>query len=408
MKFIRTAQGLKKAKTASTHPLAGTEFVGTVNHLAFSGAGVMLHPLGYKVFVRGVWTGETVRVAIRDGKKDWCQADVIAVELPHPERITPACAHADVCGGCSWQFMAYSAQVRQKSAWVEQAFTQLLQRLSKNPKNPPSDWLKPLIPSEALGYRNRVEWKSDGRKLGLLAAQTHELIDIQACPVLTPALQTQLQSLREQLPNPAWQPPAKARFSLLACDDVGTPKLNQRLGFRQGNSAQNAALHQWLDAELHSQVKAHETAIELFCGDGNFTRRLAAHPFAKIAAYESDPEAIARLEAEALPRVVASRCDLADPQAMQALCAAHAEASWLLMDPPREGLLTPIDWQNLPQLRRILYISCDLTHCIRDLESLLKAGFVLNTVTPLDMFAQTPHIELCVSLSKKPKRSAQP
>jgi tRNA/tmRNA/rRNA uracil-C5-methylase (TrmA/RlmC/RlmD family) len=50
-----------------------------------------------------------------------------------------------------------------------------------------------------------------------------------------------------------------------------------------------------------------------------------------------------------------------------------------------------------------LYISCDLTRCIRDLESALKAGFVLNSVTPVDMFAQTPHIELGVSLSKKPK-----
>jgi len=45
---------------------------------------------------------------------------------------------------------------------------------------------------------------------------------------------------------------------------------------------------------------------------------------------------------------------------------------------------------NFPYL---VYISCDTATFARDTKKLITAGFILEEVTPIDMFPQTYHIE---------------
>ena len=51
-------------------------------------------------------------------------------------------------------------------------------------------------------------------------------------------------------------------------------------------------------------------------------------------------------------------------------------------------------------VKRLVYVSCDPATLCRDLEKLINSGFTIDTVQPLDMFPQTPHIET-VSLFRK-------
>lgn len=67
----------------------------------------------------------------------------------------------------------------------------------------------------------------------------------------------------------------------------------------------------------------------------------------------------------------------------------------IIVDPPRAGL-HPKAIQRLTSLRpeKILYISCNPATFARDAAELVKAGYNLPKVVPVDMFPHTTHVEL--------------
>ena len=73
----------------------------------------------------------------------------------------------------------------------------------------------------------------------------------------------------------------------------------------------------------------------------------------------------------------------------------------VFMDPPRKGS-TPEFLNALLKIqpRRIIYISCNPVTLARDLFT-LKDAYSITSVTPVDMFPQTHHVETVVALSLK-------
>jgi 23S rRNA (uracil1939-C5)-methyltransferase len=73
----------------------------------------------------------------------------------------------------------------------------------------------------------------------------------------------------------------------------------------------------------------------------------------------------------------------------------------VMVDPPRAGLdpkaIQYILALNAPQL---LYISCNPATQAANLEILLREGYCLKVVQPIDQFPQTPHIENIVILTR--------
>ncbi len=53
-----------------------------------------------------------------------------------------------------------------------------------------------------------------------------------------------------------------------------------------------------------------------------------------------------------------------------------------------------------PPCRRIAVISCDPGTLGRDLAILIQAGFTLKSVTPVDQFIWTPHLEAVALLER--------
>lgn len=72
----------------------------------------------------------------------------------------------------------------------------------------------------------------------------------------------------------------------------------------------------------------------------------------------------------------------------------------LFIDPPRkgcdEGFLKTISEMKIP---RIVYISCNVSTLARDLNFLQSQGYIVEEVTPFDMFPQTSHIEAVTKLT---------
>jgi len=79
---------------------------------------------------------------------------------------------------------------------------------------------------------------------------------------------------------------------------------------------------------------------------------------------------------------------------LPSLIAKGVTAEVVVADPPRAGF-HPKALHALITLgaRRIVYVSCNPTTLARDLGELVRGGYRLEWVQPVDMFPHTPHIE---------------
>jgi 23S rRNA (uracil1939-C5)-methyltransferase len=86
---------------------------------------------------------------------------------------------------------------------------------------------------------------------------------------------------------------------------------------------------------------------------------------------------------------------------LPALIAKGVTAEVVVADPPRAGF-HPKALHALMTLgaRRIVYVSCNPTTLARDLGELVRGGYRLEWVQPVDMFPHTPHIEVVARLER--------
>lgn len=371
-------------------------FHAEVVDLASDGRGVIHHPDGRVCFVAGVWLGDAGRFELVDVKGRTGTAKVLELTQESGKKVSAHCRYhghsTEHCGGCPWQSIDYDAQLQAKQSRVEKALAR---------------WAKEgvILPIRAAehteGYRNRAQFKSDGTKLGYVAAGSNELIDIQQCPVLTPHNNAVLAELRERLPNSDWQPSKKYPWVTLNIDDrieADGVSVNARLPFRQANTEQNQYMQQWL-AERLAKVELSSPVIELFCGSGNFTEVLSQQDFPSITAVEVVGEALDALKAKHLQRVAVLGVNLYEEGGLEKALKAEPKARTLVLDPPRDGLKERAALlKKSCKIRDIVYISCDLATFTRDIADLCDAGYKLVSVQPLDQFPHTPHVEILAHL----------
>ena len=361
-------------------------FTGIVRDLSTDGRGVVQAPDGQVVFVAGVWQGEKVEIErSRRGKST--SAELISLLQPLDARRTPECEyHRDgSCGGCPWMFVDYPTQIKQKQARLEK----VLERINSNIAG-----CSVLGARETLNYRNRAQFKSDGVKLGYVAQGSHKIADVTHCPVLNEVNQVHLRALRQSLPNSDWRPNKKRQWTTIDIDDErGTPLVNQRQAFRQGNSEQNEQLRVWLRNRL-ANLSRPNIVFELFCGSGNLTEVIAEQVDVPVIAIEGDEMSLDALSALNLSKVKPVRINLFSEHSIVDDMPNCQSGIGVVLDPPRDGLIerealkpwfTRAEW--------VVYVSCDLATWERDAAFLHSCGLDLDEATGLDMFPQTPHIE---------------
>lgn len=382
--------------------------------LASDGRGVITHPSGLAVFVGGVWPSEQGLFRIVRGKNRWAEGELIELTHASADRITPFCSHHGVadgeCGACPWQFIDYNTQLRAKQQRIESA-------LGKITDTPIND----IVPSPVLrGYRIRAQFKTNGEQIGFVSANSKVLAPIDDCPVLSEINRLTLKKLLHQLPQARWRPKNKNRsttnqstmnhWTTLDIDEqtsADAVSVNQRLPFQQSHQRQNTMMRQWL-AQQCKQIQTHhgpiDSALELFCGSGNFTQILAEAGIKQIVAVDVASTAIDYLNRQQLPGVTALALDLFANNAFEKLLHWQSSFSLLLLDLPREGLKNAKElFQRRTPCRSILYISCDLATFCRDTEVFLQQGYRLKELQPVDTAPHTPHVELLAHL-ELPKR----
>lgn len=399
----------------------GTRLHLTLAEHAFGGEALGRDPDGRPVFVPFALPGEQVAVEVRESHPTWARARLVEVLEPAPDRVAPRCRHFLQCGGCHYQHMTYAAQLQAKSAILK---TQLARLAGLH--DPP---LRPILASPSpWNYRNHLQFAvtREGR-LAFQSIEPAELMPVEECHLPEPAV-------ADLWPRLDLDPGAGiSRVSLRAGNDgetvvalhgEGPPAVNLEtsaetsivwLGgdepavlagdgltefsvsgrsfvaspdsFFQVNSG---LLELLVDVVLQS-VEPHpdEVVYDLYAGVGLFSAFLASAG-ARVTAVEESTSACADFERNLSDLEV----DLYAATVEDALPALADHPAAILVDPPRAGLSRPVlDSLLSAAPERLVYVSCDPATLARDARRLTSGGYRLESITPIDLFPQTYHLE---------------
>ena len=365
---------------------------------------------GRVVLVPSVLPGESVRV---DAGKD-VHASLIEVLTPAAERVTPACPLFTTCGGCHYQHAPYDYQLARKVEILREQ----LQRVGKIKFEGEIE----VISGPPLGYRNRAQFHVAHGKIGYLAARSHELVPVEGeCPVSSPRLNLALADMRHKLSDPRFP-----RF--VDTLEIFTNETDVQINVLESERAVARRFYEWTESKqaidyatsfgtfrvssksffqvnrflVEKLVEAAvpeqggESALDLYAGVGLFALPMARR-FQSVTAVETGSSAAHDLEFNASRAELAVKVEQARVE--DYLERLQATPDFVLADPPRAGLGKDVVG-HLQRLAppRVTIVSCDPATLARDLAGL--AGYQIESLTMVDLFPQTYHLEAVVRLRR--------
>ncbi|MCM1291815.1 MAG: 23S rRNA (uracil(1939)-C(5))-methyltransferase RlmD [Prevotella sp.] len=101
--------------------------------------------------------GDVVNVKIDRKKNSYAEGHIVEIVVPSDERVESRCKNFGVCGGCKWQHLPYSSQLKYKQQIVEDA----LRRIGKVEL----PHVSPILGSADIWrYRNKMEYTFSCKK----------------------------------------------------------------------------------------------------------------------------------------------------------------------------------------------------------------------------------------------------
>lgn len=115
------------------------------------------HVDGKVLFVPQCVPGDVVDVRLLRKRKGYMEGQAVNLVKPSPDRLAPFCAHYGECGGCKWQPLPYSMQLKYKEQQVIDQLTRI-GRLTL-----PA--ISPILGSEQTEYyRNKLEFTFSNKR----------------------------------------------------------------------------------------------------------------------------------------------------------------------------------------------------------------------------------------------------
>lgn len=397
------------------------------------GEGVAAGP----IFVPYALPGDRIVAEVDGG-----EARLAHIIEPSPHRGPPICpAYAD-CGGCAvqgWDFTQYAA-------WKRALVVDALRHAGV------ASEVGALVDAHGAGRRRvvfhaRTTRAPSGRlnvEVGFMRARSHDIIAVEACPILAPGLALALPAARALAQAlAALEKPLDialtATLDGLDVDIRGCGKLDFALTQRlielaQAHDLARLSNHHdilverrppmlamgaaqltlppggFLQATQEGERRLAELAIagvgearrvaDLFSGVGTFALRLAQR--AETRAVEGEAAMLAAClragaHAPGLRGMTGETRDLFR-RPLQADELASFDA--VVLDPPRAGAQAQMAALADSKISRVVSVSCNAQTFARDAAILIAGGFRLDSVTPLDQFRHSPHVEIVGVLSR--------
>lgn len=146
-----------------------------------------------------------------------------------------------------------------------------------------------------------------------------------------------------------------------------------------------------------AQLTGNEIVYDLFCGTGTIGI-FCAKSAKKVYGIELNASALENAKENARKNKV-HNVEFFVGDVDHLLSELKDEPDVIIVDPPRNGLMPSVVNQlveklkNCKSLKRLVYVSCNPSTMARDAQMLIKGGYKLINVQPVDMFPQTYHIE---------------
>ena len=352
-----------------------------IQDVAFGGKGVAREQ-GKAVFVPYTIEGELVSAEIVREKKQFAEAELFEVKHRSPNRVAPQCPYFGRCGGCAYQHISYEHQLAIKWRQVRDA----LQRIGKLKDAP----MRPIIPSpRPYAYRNRITVHALEGVIGFFRRDSHRLVDIECCPIARGEVNSVLAELREQ------KRVRDGHYTLRAASE-------SRVFSQVNEEVANALRNLILDLVPPNQ----DLLIDAYCGAG-FLAKALLDRFQRVIGIDWDRFAIAAAKENASGKETYIAGDVeTELTRSDGFLAVEGETRrlgsrrslTLIVDPPATGLTEAVRTAIADLApETFLYVSCNPPTLARDVKD-LQEKFVVESVTPLDMFPQTAETEVVAYL----------
>jgi tRNA/tmRNA/rRNA uracil-C5-methylase (TrmA/RlmC/RlmD family) len=243
--------------------------------------------------------------------------------------------------------------------------------------------MRPIVLSpEQYGYRNRITVHAQDGVIGFFRRDSHSLIDIKRCPISRDEVNRVLADLRAQTQI------RDGHYTLRA-------SASARIFSQTNDPVANALRDLIVDLIPPNQ----ELLIDAYCGAGFFAKALL-DKFDRVIGIDWDRFAIAAAKENATEKETYIAGDV--EEGLHGRLRSIAPAT-LIVDPPATGLSANVK-QAIAEVApaTFIYVSCNPPTLARDLRD-LQDKFVIDSVTPLDMFPQTAEIEVAVHLRARHK-----
>jgi 23S rRNA (uracil1939-C5)-methyltransferase len=401
-----------------------------IDHVGHFGDGLAIVD-GQSVYVPYTLGGETVEVAPAQGHHP-DRRRLVQVERPSPERIEPFCQHFGICGGCAIQHW----QTGRYQAWKRDLVVATLAQANV------SCAVHPLIDAHGLGRRRMTLHARLGAhdvlNVGFAAANSHEIVPVDRCPILDPALSGGIDAawaIAEPL-KPTGKPldiQITATSGGLDVDVRGSGPLPSALIATLSQVAEQHRLarltrhgelvlmrapptiaigpaivtlppgsflqatvagEETLAALVSSHCQRAKHIADLFCGVGPFALRLAAK--ARISAFDSDAAGVAALQkaAASTPGLKPVKAETRDLFRRPLVPQELRDFDAVVFDPPRQGAQAQARQLAASKIPVVVAVSCNVATFARDARILIDGGYSIEGVTPVDQFRHTSHVEL--------------
>ena len=426
----------------------------TLERMAYGADAVGHLPDGKTVFVEGGAPGDIAELQITEDKGSFARATISALVEPSEQRVRPISAIDAACGTAPWQHLSYEAQLQAKRENVVGA----LAHTAKIDQGRAEELVQDCLPSKhQWNYRNKIELASgtgaDGKlALGFHREGSQEFVTADSTKLAHKAIEKAPKALRGairyaqgnrdlgiyrigvrhslatgELEIALWTRPGgfpRAVFAKTLADalkptsivrvlaDPGKARKikgvetlggrgywrehigdmtfsTQAPSFFQVNTAQAGKLVSVVLERLGNLEGAY--VADLYAGGGTFSVPLALAG-ADVVAVEAAGSSVRDLRYNAELNGV--DIEVVGGDAAREL-RDLGELDALVVDPPRAGLAESVvrDIASAAPAR-IAYVSCDPATWARDVSRLAGEGYELESVTPVDLFPQTYHVEV--------------
>jgi 23S rRNA (uracil1939-C5)-methyltransferase len=403
-----------------------------IERLGHRGEGIARTEEGL-VFVPFALPGESV-LAETEGER----ARLVDILAPSPDRVAPYCDHFGRCGGCVAQTLAPQAYAEWKRGLVATALRNAGLDIA----------VAPLVDAHGAGRRRvtfHARFDRGAVRLGFMQARSHDLVAIDACPLLEPGLArassvaaalAQALAARGKPLDLAITATAgghdvdlrgagaleegetRALIALAEALDLARLANHGRLvalrrppaiavgdtlvvpppgAFLQATAAGEAAIA----AKVEAAAAGAARIADLFCGVGAFALRLAAR--AQVTAIDLDAPAIEALDRAARAAMRPVEAKTRDLFRRPLMAEELARFDAIVFDPPRAGAQAQAREIARSSVSKVVAVSCDAQSFARDAAILQEAGYRAGAVTPIDQFRHSPHVEIVALFERAAK-----